>query len=300
MEIDFSARVDVVDELTPEEFKKNYLIPEKPVVIRNLWKNYPAVKKWTLDYFKETMGDIKIGLFSDEETYLDRSFKTPHTYMKFGEYLDLIATKPTNLRIFLFNAFKYKPDLRNDFDYPNITNSFLKRFPFMFFGGQNSTVRIHQDMDMSNVFLTQLHGSKRVVLFHPSYSDLLYRFPYTVHSGVDIDHPDYEKFPGLRHVKGVQCTIKNGETLFIPSGWWHYITYLEGGWAISLRALSPSLKRRMDGFWRVVILSSVDDIMRKLLAKRWFIHKERLCIRKANRAIQLHNKKDYNEYLSWK
>ena len=36
MEIDLSARVDVVDELTPEEFRKNYLIPEKPVVIRKI------------------------------------------------------------------------------------------------------------------------------------------------------------------------------------------------------------------------------------------------------------------------
>ena len=220
--------------------------------------------------------------------------------MKFGEYLDLIAREPTNLRMFLFNPFRHKPDLRNDFDYPDITKGFLKRFPFMFFGGKNSTVRIHQDMDMSNVFLTQLHGRKRVILFDPSYSDLLYRFPYSVHSAVDIDHPDYEKFPGLRYVKGVQCTINNGETLFIPSGWWHFITYLEGGWAISQRALSPYPIRRLDGFWRVVILSSIDDIMRKVLAKRWFIHKEKLCIRKANRAIRLLEKKGLNEYLSWK
>jgi hypothetical protein len=285
MEIDFNKPVDFVDSINPKEFKEKYLLPEKPLVISKLWKDYPAITKWTMDYFKENLGDIKIGLFSDEENYLDRSFKHPHQFMNFGDYLDLIATKPTNLRIFLFNIFKYKPDLKNDFEFPKISSGFLKRFSFLFFGGQNSKVRMHQDMDMSNVFLTQLRGSKKVILFSPEFSELLYRIPFTVHSGVDIENPDYEKFPGLRFVRGFQCTISNGETLFIPSGWWHYITYLEGGYAISLRALSPHFYRQLEGFWKLIILSTLDDILRAVIGKPWFNYKMRLTEKRARKAI---------------
>lgn len=65
--------------------------------------------------------------------------------MKFGDYLDLIrSNKPTNLRIFLFNIFKHKPELKKDFDFSPITDTYLKRFPFMFFGGKNSVVHVQK------------------------------------------------------------------------------------------------------------------------------------------------------------
>ena len=97
--------------------------------------------------------------------------------MKFGDYLEKITSGPCDLRLFLFNIFKHKPELRNDFGWPSFTRFYLKKVPFMFFGGGGSVVRIHQDMDWSNVFLTQLYGRKKVILFHPRYSKILYRYP---------------------------------------------------------------------------------------------------------------------------
>ncbi|HYX06775.1 MAG TPA: cupin-like domain-containing protein [Bacteroidales bacterium] len=286
MAIDYSQPVDVVDNITKEEFEKNYRKPEKPVVMRSLWDNYPASEKWTMEYFKSKLGDIEVGLFDNNKQKPDRSFKTPHTKMKFGDYLDLISREPTNLRIFLFDIFKHKPDLIKDFGFPPITSSYLKKFPFMFFGGANSVVRMHEDMDMSNVFLTQLHGKKKVILFSPEYSDLLYRYPYNVHSSVDIENPDYEKYPGLAYVKGSHCVLNHGDTLFIPSGYWHHITYLEGGYAISLRAFSAHYAKRLSGFWKVAVLSNVDDLMRKMVGKRWFEHKTKVAHQRAENAIK--------------
>jgi len=286
MELDIQNSVDTLENVSPEVFRQAYLLKEKPVVLKNLWNDYPALEKWTVDYFKKELGHISVGLF-DSEGKNDRSFKKPHKHMKFGDYLDLISSgNPTNLRIFLFNIFKHKPELRRDFDYPPITDTYLKRFPFMFFGGKNSVVRIHQDMDMSNVFLTQLYGKKRVVLFHPDYSRLLYRYPFTVHSSVNIDNPDYKTYPGLKYAKGMACELDHGDTLFIPSGYWHYITYLEGGYAISTRALSPHYSRRLDGFWRVAFLSTIDDIARNIVGKPWYNFKKSLAFHHANKEIQ--------------
>ncbi len=286
MAIDYSESIEVVENISREEFEVNYRIPEKPVIIKDLWKDYPATSKWTMDYFKKELGHIEVGLFDNARQKADQSFKSPHQKMKFGNYLDLIQKEPTNLRIFLFNIFKHKPELLDDFGFPNITSSYLKKFPFMFFGGANSVVRMHQDMDMSNVFLTQLHGKKKVILFHPKYSNLLYRYPYTVHTSVDIENPDYEKYPGLNYVKGSHGLLNHGDTLFMPSGYWHHLTYLEGGFALSVRAMSPHFSRRLEGAWKVAVLNNFDDGMRTVLGDTWFRHKEKVAHQKAEKAIR--------------
>ena len=55
--------IDVVDEISREDFYQNYLKPRRPVVIRGLTRNWPARDKWSLDYMKETVGDIVVPLY---------------------------------------------------------------------------------------------------------------------------------------------------------------------------------------------------------------------------------------------
>ena len=286
MEKRYFTPVDIVENITPEHFKKEYLRKEKPVILRGLWKEFPAATKWTVSYFKEHLGDIEVGVFVSKLQKEDRSFKQPHRKMKFSEYLDTItADQESDVRLFLFNIFKHKPELKNDFSYPPLTRFYIK-IPFMFFGGKNSKVRIHQDMDWSNVFLTQLHGRKEVFLFHPRYSKLLYKYPFGVHSSVNIDQPDYQKYPGLKYVKGLHCIMEPGDTLFMPSGHWHYIKYLEGGYAINHRALSLHPVNWLRGLWNVAVLSNLDDLFRKLFGQRWFNYKINKTQRNARKAIE--------------
>lgn len=286
METQFCNPVDIRENISVKEFKKNYLHSETPVVLRGLWKNYPAYSKWNINYFMEELGEVEVGVFDGSLQKEDRSFKHAHRKMKFGEYLQAISShEDTDLRLFLFNIFKHKPTLRNDFDFPPLTKLYLKRLPFMFFGGKNSKVRLHQDMDWSNVFLTQLEGSKEVVLFHPRYSRMLYRYPFGVHSSVDIENPDFDRYPALQFVHGMRCILEPGDTLFIPSGYWHYIKYLEGGFAINQRALSPYPSRWLKGLWHVGVLSTLDDIMRNTLGDIWFVFKKNTSRQWANEEL---------------
>jgi hypothetical protein len=131
--------------------KKNYVKPQKPVILRGLWKQYPAYTKWNYAFFKTTMGDVEVGLYSSTKADPSKTMSEPTVKMKFSEYLQLIEKEPTDLRLFLFPIFKYKPELLKDFDYPAITKNYVK-LPFMFFGPKNAITRMHQDIDMSNVF----------------------------------------------------------------------------------------------------------------------------------------------------
>jgi hypothetical protein len=270
--------------ITRNEFEAEYLKPQKPVVLRGLWKQYPAYTRWNMDFFREIMGDFEVALYSSKLANPSQTLSVPHTKMPFDKYLDLIEKEPTDLRLFLFPVFKYKPELLKDFDYPKITGRYLK-IPFLFFGPKESVTRMHQDIDLSNVFLTQFTGRKRVVLFAPGQSPLLYRLPFNVHSTVDIDHPDFDTYPGLKYAEGCTSILEFGDTLFMPSGYWHHIEYLEGGFGLSVRTLGSSVATILQGGYNVTVRRKFDDLMRKLYNEKWFEYKKKLAQKRANRAI---------------
>lgn len=290
MRLNIQQNIDVVQGITRSEFEKNYYYPQKPVVIKGLMDPFPAGKKWNFQFFKEEMGDMEVGIFDGALEKVDRSYKEPHYYLKFREYLEEIEKGPTKKRLFLFNPFKHNKKLMDDFEFPKICSGFLRSFPFMFFGGDGSVTRAHQDMDMSCVFLTQFTGRKRVVLFDPKYSNLLYRFPYNVHTAVNVDQPDFEKFPGLKYVEGQEVILEYGDTLFMPSGWWHHIEYLGSGFSMSLRCLSPYAKDWIKGGWNVAVNTNFDDLMLKTKGEKWFKYKEQLAFERANKAIEKQTK----------
>jgi len=287
MALEIKPPVSVVDgtTITREEFQREFYKPQKPVVLRGLWKQYPAYTKWTMDFFKQTMGNIEVGLYGNRKEDLSKTLQVPNAVMRFDEYLNLIEREPTDLRLFLFPVFKHKPELLKDFDYPKIASGYIK-IPFMFFGPSNSIVRMHQDIDMSNVFLTQFHGRKRVVLFAPDQSELLYRLPFNVHSTVDVDHPDYDSYPGLNYVKGMSTVIEHGDTIFMPSGYWHHIEYLDGGFGLSVRTLPYGLSMKAKGLWNLTVQRTTDNIMRKLNDEKWFAFKKQLAYKRADKVIQ--------------
>jgi hypothetical protein len=284
MPLKLTDSIDRVEGITRKEFQENYMIPAKPVIIKNFYgKDAPLYTKWTFDWFKQELGHLDVGVFDieGEKRKDDRSYKGSNNTMKFGDYLDLVQAGPTTRRLFLFNVFKYKKDLFNDFEFPDVADNVLKRLPFAFFGGEGGVTRIHRDMDNSNVFLTELYGRKRVVLFDPKYSTLLYRYPFGTHTSVDINNPDYDRYPGLHHVKGIDCYIEAGDTLFMPAGWWHHIEYHSAGMGFSMRSLSPHWSSRLRGLYQVGVLTHLDEAIRFFLKDNWHKMKTNMADKRA-------------------
>ena len=111
-------KVDVVASISPEDFKKNYYEPKKPLVITEMAKAWPAYKKWSWDYFKEIVGDKKVGLYNNVKSDAYTPINTADDYKTFGEYVDMIKRGPAAWRIFLFNIFDHAPQLIEDFTWP--------------------------------------------------------------------------------------------------------------------------------------------------------------------------------------
>lgn len=276
--------IDRRSNLTREEFIEEYLKPKKPVVFTDLAKDWPAVQKWTFDWLRENHGEIEVPL-------IDKNYHDPKKYfqiaktMKFGEYLTLVEkNEPVDLRIFLFDIFKKVPELVKDIRFPTIMDGFIKTYKFVFFGGKDSVTTLHYDMDCSNVFLTQFMTRKKIILFSPEESVKLYKHPYTVMSHFDPENPDYEKYPAAKQLVGYEGTFAHGETVFIPSLWWHHIRYVDGGFSLALRA-NDSMFTFVKGGYQLARHQIVDRGMTKLLGAKWKNWKETAAAKKAAELI---------------
>jgi ribosomal protein L16 Arg81 hydroxylase len=279
--------IDVVDDISKEDFIKYYQKPLRPVVIKNFTKNWQAVNKWSYDYLKDKAGEEKVKLYGrwldNDPTAIEMP---PAKEMRFSDYLDMVEKgEESDLRIFLFNLFKLAPELLDDFNYPDIVDGWLKDYPYTFFGCAGSDVRLHYDIDLSHVFITQFGGTKRITLFDQDQTKFLYRLPFTTHSAVDFSNVDYEKYPALKFARGYQHNLEHGETLFMPSGIWHYIEYINGSFSLSLRSLSDSNLYRLKGAYNVFVIRKLDYFINKFYKNSWSDFKLKRAIAKAHEIL---------------
>lgn len=287
-------KVESISGISSEEFISSYMKTGKPVILKDFIKqDCKAIQEWNYAYFKEIAGAHMVNLYGGEESSMDRAASAPVKKMKFSEYLDFIQKEPTDLRIFLFNLLKLKPELIKDIQYNDVTDGkILKWLPYLFFGGEGSSTRNHFDIDMSHVFLSQFQGTKKIWLFPLDMSDLLYKLPFNFHGLANLKKPDYEKYPALKLLSGFTAEIHAGETLYMPSGYWHFIQYVTEGYSISVRALPTDPLNRWRGFRNLVITRHFDNTMRKIFKDRWFKYKLERANRTANIALNKRRKKN--------
>lgn len=281
--------IDVVEDISKEEFREKYLLPRKPVVIRNMAKNWPAYQKWTMEYMKEVVGDVEVPLYDSSKADPSAPINASAAKMKFGDYIDLIQREPTDLRIFLFDPIKSAPKLLEDYISPKkLMGGFLDKFPNMFFGGKGSVTFLHFDIDMAHIFHTHFNGRKHILLFDYKWKDRLYKIPYATYALEDFDiaNPDFEKFPALNGIEGVECFLEHGDTLFMPTGWWHWMKYLDGSFSISLRAWDKSWAVKAHSLWNLTIQRNFDNFMKARFKKKYMDWKEKKAIERANYALK--------------
>lgn len=286
--------VDVVQSITPAEFRSKYYKPGIPVVIKDLSKDWVAMNKWNWDYFKTIVGEKKVGIYNNVKSDAYTPINKADDYTTFGEYIDMIRSGPAAWRIFLFNIFSHAPQLTQDFTWPDhLMKGFVKRVPMLFVGGQGSITHMHFDIDLSHIFHTQFMGRKRVLLFPFEEQHKLYRKPYEVLSLADFSNyadpvkskVDTGKFPALEKARGLEIILDHGDTLFMPGGYWHHMEYLESGFAMSLRALQPSLGGKLKGVWNIVGMRNIDTLMKRTAPEWWYNYKKEKIFKAADKEL---------------
>lgn len=281
--------IDRVDHITKENFVNNYLNPRKPLIIRKATESWPALDKWTFEYLKEVVGDKVVPLYDSSKADPAKPINAAASEMKFGDYIDLIQREPTDLRIFFFDPIKHASKLLEDYHPPtDLMGGFLEKYPALFFGGEGSVTFLHYDIDLPHLFHTHFQGRKHVILFEYKWRKRLYCIPFATYAleDYDITKPDFDKFPALNGIEGQEAILEHGDTLFMPTGYWHWMKYLDGSFSISLRAWDKSWAIKAKSLYNLTIQRKFDDLMKKNFNGRYMSWKEELAVKRANKALQ--------------
>jgi hypothetical protein len=217
--------VQRVDDISHEEFVKQFYEPGIPVVFRNASSVWKANGLFTPDWFRQNFGDRR------------NEIHRPGYTMR--EIMDMVEasteSKPAPYPL-IYNVHEELPELVPLLEPINLnyaSPNWLERGVFkvgkwggnveLFIGGAGGQFPYaHIDLFHLSAWITQLYGQKRFTVFPREQGDLLYPRPDEPwRSDVNIFNPDYEKHPKYRDATPLSFTVGPGETLFIPFGLWH-------------------------------------------------------------------------------
>lgn len=128
------------------------------------------------------------------------------------------------------------PELRTDIVVPDycFTGGGELRSINAWFGPAGTVTPLHHDPHHN--ILAQIVGKKYVRLYHASLSEEL--CPHTESmlcnsSQVDLDNIDEKQFPNIQKLEFMDCILEEGEMLYIPPKWWHYVRSLTTSFSVS-------------------------------------------------------------------
>jgi hypothetical protein len=229
-----------------EEFAKDHLFANYPVVIGDACKDWPAKNKFTPQFFKLEYGN--------------REVKVEGKVFKLGDYMDLMETATED------NPAPYPCKLQITKDYPELLPDVSPRFKYalpdwchsklmpqgilggaetleIFFGSPGGQFPyVHYDYMCLHAYITQLYGIKEFTVIPPSQTPYVYpkQDNMWVSEVPDIKNPDLEKFPLCAKTTPITFTVGPGETLFIHCGWWHTARSVTSTISVAMDSLNAS------------------------------------------------------------
>ncbi|XP_020214975.1 lysine-specific demethylase JMJ30 isoform X4 [Cajanus cajan] len=194
-------------ELSLEKFLKDHYLSGSPVIISDCMAHWPAKMKWNNeDYLLSVAGDrtvpVEVG-----KNYLCTEWK--QELITFSEFLQRIKSDgcspggPTYLA--QHPLFDQINELRKDIFIPD----------YCFAGG--GELRSLNAWFGPAGTVTPLH--------HDPHHNIL--------AQVDLDDIDEGKFPKVQELEFVDCILEEGEMLYIPPKWWHYVRSLTTSLSVS-------------------------------------------------------------------
>ncbi|WP_405914900.1 cupin-like domain-containing protein [Streptomyces sp. NBC_00728] len=250
------------------EFSPHAFIGDRPAVVTDCTADWPAVRHWDSRYLRRVAGPREIAVRETDGPPRNIFQRLgPGGRIRFEQYLDWVLEAAEDLKPVLrpgidsgavtqavcdhrFEQSYYldaklaalSPELLRDAPVPDWFRSPLVDTNF-WCGILGTSSGLHCDVTPNcNV---QVIGQKSFLLFPPSQARLLYKLPKATHCRFDPNLPDYDTFPRARRAVGFRCTLRPGECLYIPVGWYHQVTVMSP-WAVNVNF-----------FWRRLLSQSV-------------------------------------------
>jgi hypothetical protein len=219
-------------QLTSEQFLQDHYQLNRPVIITGMLNDCRASHRWSLDFFRQNFSEreVEIQFGRNQDANYEMNSIAHKRKMQFGDYIDLVeksshcndmymtANNDSNNRSALQELWEDIPSL------PDYLKTDQGKQGFFWFGPAGTITPFHHDL--TNNFMAQIIGRKRVKLIAPYHLPKLYNERHCF-TPVDARVIDLQRFPLMADVPVLECILEPDEILFLPVGWWHYVESLD-------------------------------------------------------------------------
>lgn len=248
--------------MSQEEWVHDFLLPRIPVIFTAPLQAWPALGKWTPEFFKERYGSMPLTVDGQNHTLAGfLPTRKDGGSLTMGEFMDqVLASNDQEPSPYLRNVWieRFLPELDADlkpepaYFSPNwlegpLTQPLYPRLhaghPELYIGGRGGKFPVlHYDSWHIYVFLCQIYGTKEYTVFAPDQGPCLYPKDYHTSSiSVDeIEDVDLNKFPLFAKATPIRFQLNPGEMVFVPPGWWHMAKILSPSISISVTRVNSS------------------------------------------------------------
>ena len=227
------GRVEKRPKITRREFIDRHVLGSRPLVLTGLTRDWPAMKRWSAQDLKTRFGHLDVEVQAErsadpnfEENKLEHRRK-----VRLADFVDQVVSGGATNDYYLtanneaLRSPGFAPLLADIGTLPDFCDrAELPRLSSFWFGPAGTNTPLHHDTLM--LFHTQIVGRKRWRFISPLQTPRLYNHN-NVFSPIDLDQPDFERYPLFRDVKVLEVVVEPGETVYLPLGWWHQVTALD-------------------------------------------------------------------------
>ncbi|AGA25412.1 cupin-like domain-containing protein [Singulisphaera acidiphila] len=228
-----SGTIERRHKLSRGEFLDQYYSTNRPVIITGMMNDWPAMRKWNLDYFSQCFGDreieIQFGRSAGENYEIEREKYTRK--LKMADFVQMVRNAENTNDFYLTanNNSSNKnalPELWDDIvqisEYLSVqSNQSQERLSGFFWMGPAGTLTpFHHDL--TNNFMAQVIGRKRVKLA-PSWDISLMSNHFHCYSKRDGRLMSPTPAAAFDEPQIHECILEPGEILFLPVGCMHFV-----------------------------------------------------------------------------
>lgn len=225
----FKVEIDQVDTIEPQVFKNVYYKKEKPLHILNATEHWPALNKWSIDYFMKNIGHKKaiINLFNYEDDKIERTLLPAMTISESINIMTQNRHPRKKYYILRDSIVNHYPELLPDLSLPSCFDQDTFYSRDLWFGDEGNITPIH--FDAADNFIVPIFGAKTVYLYPKNETQKIY--PHSIKTkgrfnfaeSVSRRYVELNAFPLFDQMTYYEIDVYPGQMLYIPPGWWHEV-----------------------------------------------------------------------------
>ena len=226
-----SSEVERRHKIARDEFLLEFYTTNRPVIITGMMDDWPAMRKWNLDYFSERCGDREVEVQTGRNSSPNYEIQSDRFVgrIRFGDFVERVRTAGETNDFYLTanNASHNRTALSELWeDIVQIPEYLRADQPggFFWMGPAGTLTPFHHDL--TNNFMAQVIGRKRVKIA-PSWDLPLMNNFHHCFSQVDGRDLPAAPNPALSQPQILDCVLHPGEVLFLPIGCLHFVEGLD-------------------------------------------------------------------------